>query len=96
MSMSQHITDLLVPCAGRSLNVRVHPKLGPFVEGLSAQSISSGESQAVVLLLLRRRPNVNMLFRLPSCCICSRPASSTTAFRKAAYSLDCRNTRTAK
>ncbi len=40
----QHITDLLEPGAGKSLSVRVHPKQGPFVEGLSAQPVSSGES----------------------------------------------------
>lgn len=38
----QHITDLLAPCAEKSLAVRVHPKHGPFVDGLSAEPVGSG------------------------------------------------------
>ena len=40
--MLQHITDLLTPRSEKSLSVRVHPKHGPFVDGLSAESVSSG------------------------------------------------------
>jgi hypothetical protein len=39
----QHITDLLTPRSDKSLSVRVHPKNGPFVDGLSAEPVSSGE-----------------------------------------------------
>jgi Kinesin motor domain len=39
----QHITDLLTPRSDKSLSVRVHPKNGPFVDGLSAEAVSSGE-----------------------------------------------------
>lgn len=40
---NEHITDLLQPSTEESLQVRVHPRNGPFIERLSAEQVTTGD-----------------------------------------------------
>lgn len=45
---NEQITDLLQPSVEETLQVRVHPKRGPFIEHLSSEPVSTGEARARV------------------------------------------------
>jgi Kinesin motor domain len=75
--MLQHITDLLTPRSEKSLSVRVHPKHGPFVDGLSAEPVSSGELMLLGFSMLKALPDIDLMkllddivshTRLTCCC----------------------------